>query len=168
MSLTDVPAAEAPQVRRPEPLTRREAWELGERLAHLARLVERATSEALAGCGLTRNAWFLLSELDAVGVGVALPAGEWGTRADLSPSSMSAATDLLDRCGLVKRWRDPGNRRSVLVMLTPAGAKTCDEARTLLATVAPPVCEGLTARDLRDLSDLVARMLATCGASASE
>lgn len=142
-----------------ESLTPIESLALGERLARLSRLIERSMGEALNECGLTRNAWVLLSTMDAEGVGVALPAGEWGARARLSPSSMSAATDLLHRAGWVKRWRDPSNRRSVLVALAPEGAGVAENTRHVMAGAAPGTELGLSGGQLRQLSDLVACLL---------
>ncbi|MFN8077646.1 MAG: MarR family transcriptional regulator [Kineosporiaceae bacterium] len=160
MPLTDVTDLDmSPTVIDRSALTVEESLALGERLHRLSRLIERSMGELLADCGLTRNAWVLLSTLDAEGVAATSSAGDWGTRAGLSPSSMSAATDLLHRSGWVRRWRDPANRRSVLICLTPEGARAAQATRTVLAAARPGGGAGLSEPQLRQLSDLVARML---------
>lgn len=161
MSLADVTELDpTPSVLRPGGLGRDEALALGQRLAELSRMVERTLTDALAARGLTRNAWLLLTALDAEGVGVALPAGDWGARADLSPSSMSAAADLLYRAGWVNRWRDPDNRRSVLIALTEGGADAAATTRGVLVSTTPAVGRDVSAAQLRQLSELVALVLA--------
>lgn len=160
MSLANVTELDAsPSVLRPGGLSRDEALALGQRLAELSRLVERTLTDALAARGLTRNAWLLLSTVDAEGVGVALPAGDWGARACLSPSSMSAAADLLYRAGWVNRWRDPDNRRSVLISLTESGAAAAVTTRAVLLTTTPVGGQAVSTEQLRQLSDLLALVL---------
>ena len=48
-------------------------------------------------------------------------AGELAKRAELSPASMTAMLDQLERSGMVRRRRSETDRRQVLVTLTDAG-----------------------------------------------
>ncbi len=75
--------------------------------------------EAAATClGIHRTDLRCLGLLHAHGP---LHAGRLGTRAHLSPGATTAAIDRLERAGYVQRVRAEGDRRGVLVELTPAG-----------------------------------------------
>jgi DNA-binding MarR family transcriptional regulator len=53
--------------------------------------------------------------------GEACTAGELAKRAELSPASMTAMLDQLERSGMVERRRSDKDRRQVIVTLTDAG-----------------------------------------------
>jgi MarR family transcriptional regulator, organic hydroperoxide resistance regulator len=56
-------------------------------------------------------------------------AGELAKRADLSPASMTAMLDALERAGMVERHRSETDRRQVIVRLTPAGQERLHERK---------------------------------------
>jgi DNA-binding MarR family transcriptional regulator len=56
-------------------------------------------------------------------------AGCLAKRADLSPASMTAMLDQLERAGIVTRRRSETDRRQVIVALTAAGRERLDERR---------------------------------------
>lgn len=49
--------------------------------------------------------------------------GELAEHMGVTPSTMSLGLDRLERGGFVMRMRDPGDKRRVRVLLTPAGAR---------------------------------------------
>jgi MarR family transcriptional regulator, organic hydroperoxide resistance regulator len=56
-------------------------------------------------------------------------AGELAKRADISPASMTAMLDALERAGMVERHRSETDRRQVIVRLTPAGQERLHERK---------------------------------------
>jgi DNA-binding MarR family transcriptional regulator len=56
-------------------------------------------------------------------------AGTLAKRADLSPASMTAMLDALERAGMVERRRSETDRRQVIVRLTPAGRERLHERK---------------------------------------
>jgi DNA-binding MarR family transcriptional regulator len=55
-----------------------------------------------------------------------LPIGTVGRRLQVHPASVTSAVDRLERDGLVTRERAAGDRRRVLVELTPDGRELCE------------------------------------------
>jgi DNA-binding MarR family transcriptional regulator len=64
--------------------------------------------------GQVRALFLLASQEEAT-------AGELAKRAELSPASMTAMLDQLERAGVVERRRSDSDRRQVIVTLTDAG-----------------------------------------------
>jgi DNA-binding MarR family transcriptional regulator len=56
-------------------------------------------------------------------------AGELAKRAELSPASMTAMLDALEKAGMVERHRSETDRRQVIVRLTPAGQERLHERK---------------------------------------
>jgi MarR family transcriptional regulator for hemolysin len=68
---------------------------------------------------------------------VLVRAQEWGTQAEMAaamgitPATLTHHLNQLDRQGLVRRWREEGNRRSQRVELTPQGEVEFDRLRAV-------------------------------------
>jgi MarR family transcriptional regulator, organic hydroperoxide resistance regulator len=58
-----------------------------------------------------------------------ITAGELAKRAELSPASMTAMLDALEKAGMVERHRSETDRRQVIVRLTPAGQERLQERK---------------------------------------
>lgn len=133
---------------------------LSGRVIRLARHVEIARREVLAGRDL--EGW----EYDVL---VALRAA--GAPHELSPSALMAATqvasgtvtnriDRLVRRGFVSREPDPADRRGVLVRLSQAGRKRADLATADVAKAEREIWHGLTERKRDQLTALLRELLA--------
>ncbi|WP_318839231.1 MarR family winged helix-turn-helix transcriptional regulator [Actinomadura montaniterrae] len=98
------------------------------RLTRVTRIAERELKALFGEFGLERGEFDVLATLRRAGAPGGMTAG------DLARSSMvtsGAVTNRLDRLvakGYVTRDVDPGNRRSVIVALTPAGRDLIDRA----------------------------------------
>jgi DNA-binding MarR family transcriptional regulator len=80
-----------------------------------------------------------LNALAAIeGNGGPLPAGELSTRMHITSGTMTSVLDTLERNGYIRRQADPGDRRRVLIDITPA-------AQALLDRVLPEVQQLVTA-----------------------
>src|SRR3954449_5722518 len=88
---------------------------LGLQLSRTARAVTQAFERAMAEAGGSAAAWQVL---------VLIRSEQWGTQASLAEAmGITGATlthhlNALERQGLVRRWRDGGNRRRQRAELT--------------------------------------------------
>src|SRR5215212_10414833 len=99
---------------------------IGLRLARTARVVTQAFERALAEAGGSAAAWQVL---------VLVRSQDWGTQAEMAAAmGISGATlthhlNALERQGLVRRWREDGNRRVQRTELTDEGIALFDRLR---------------------------------------
>src|SRR6185437_10947062 len=96
---------------------------LGLRLARTAHVVSQAFERAMAEAGGSASAWQVL---------LLVRSEEWGTQARIAEAmGITGATlthhlNALEAQGLVRRWREAGNRRVQRVELTDAGVAMFD------------------------------------------
>jgi DNA-binding MarR family transcriptional regulator len=92
--------------------------------------------------------------------------GEVAARLHIAPRSLTDLVDPLEQAGLLRRATDPGNRRSLLLELTPAGTgvleelgrRSRDSAARAFAVLEPP--------DRRSLLQLLRRIEEALGEEA--
>jgi DNA-binding MarR family transcriptional regulator len=92
--------------------------------------------------------------------------GEVAARLHIAPRSLTDLVDPLEEAGLLRRATDPGNRRSLLLELTPAGTgvleelgrRSRDSAARAFAVLDPP--------DRRSLLQLLRRVEEALGEDA--
>ena len=105
----------------PEPL------EVVGRVIVLAQHLERSVNEALAVHGLTLGQFDILATLRRQPDGRLTPT-QLLRSVVLSSGGMTNRLDRLEEAGWIRREADPGDRRGVVVALTPAGRKLIDGA----------------------------------------
>jgi DNA-binding MarR family transcriptional regulator len=110
----------------------------------------------LAAAGVDGREYAILSILESDGPG---SQQELARLLGKAPAVVVAAVDALEGRGLVKRARDPSDRRRSRVTLTPAGARTLRKADALADDAVAGLLAGLDADGLRDLRELLARGL---------
>jgi MarR family transcriptional regulator, transcriptional regulator for hemolysin len=99
---------------------------LGLRLAQTARTVSQAFERALVEAGGSVPVWQVL---------LLVRSGRWGNQAQMAKAmGITGATlthhlNALEAQGLVRRWREPGNRRVQRTALTPAGEELFERLR---------------------------------------
>jgi MarR family transcriptional regulator for hemolysin len=99
---------------------------LGLRLARTAHAVTQAFERAMAAAGGSASAWQVL---------LLVRSEEWGTQARIAEAmGITGATlthhlNSLEDQGLVRRWREAGNRRVQRVELTEAGHEMFERLR---------------------------------------
>ena len=102
----------------------------------------------LAGLGLTPAEINALANLpSAGGLTVSELAGATGSK----PSTATSVLDRLEGRALVRRDPRPGDRRTVLVTLTPAGRKAAKRVSRAVAAVEQEALAGLSASSVRGL-----------------
>ncbi len=91
-------------------------------------------NEALRPLGLTFSRFEALALLHFSRTG-ALPLGKMGVRLMVHPTSVTNTVDRLETDGLVERTPHPGDRRTVLARITPAGTEVVVKAAAALAEI---------------------------------
>ncbi|MEP6797874.1 MAG: MarR family transcriptional regulator [Lapillicoccus sp.] len=98
------------------------------RISRLARHLDRARGSAFAERGLERWEFDVLSALRRSGAPYQLSPGQLVTQTLVTSGTMTNRVDRLVARGLVARSPDPGDRRGVIVALTPSGREVVDAA----------------------------------------
>jgi DNA-binding MarR family transcriptional regulator len=90
------------------------------------------------------------------GAGAPVAAGDIGTRMHITSGSVTALLDNLERKGYVTRRADPGDRRKVMVDITPDAQKVLDEMLPAVQQLARHVFSGTSATEQHALLDALA------------
>jgi MarR family transcriptional regulator, transcriptional regulator for hemolysin len=104
----------------------RDMTPLGLHLTRTARVVSQAFERAMAEAGGSAAAWQVL---------LLVRSERWGAQARMAEAmGITGATlthhlNALERRGLVRRWREAGNRRVQRAALTPAGEQLFERLR---------------------------------------
>jgi DNA-binding MarR family transcriptional regulator len=123
--------------------------------------IRKMLDETLEQQGLTFGDWKVLSALRWRGKPHRRSAGELARIAELTSGTMTTRLDHLEGAGLVRRVRDPDDRRSVLVELTTQGRKKHDEAMGVQAEKEKLLADALSAREKEQLNVLLRRVMIT-------
>jgi MarR family transcriptional regulator for hemolysin len=130
---------------------------IGLRLTRTARVVSQAFDRAMAEAGGSASIWQVL---------VIVRAQKWGTQAAMAEEmGITGATlthhlNMLENRGLVRRWRDPGNRRVQNVELTEAGVELFDRLRLVAQAHDRRLRGGLSEDEVTRLGELLDRLQA--------
>jgi MarR family transcriptional regulator, transcriptional regulator for hemolysin len=128
---------------------------LGLRLARTAHTVSQAFERAMAEAGGSASAWQVL---------LLVRSGEWGTQARIAEAMGITGATLthhlngLEAQGLVRRWRDAGNRRVQRVELTDAGAELFDRLREVAVSHDERLRSHLSEVEAEQLADLLDKL----------
>jgi MarR family transcriptional regulator for hemolysin len=104
----------------------RDMTPIGLHLTRTARVVSQAFERAMAEAGGSAAAWQVL---------LLVRSEKWGAQARMAEAmGITGATlthhlNALERRGLVRRWREAGNRRVQRAALTPAGEQLFERLR---------------------------------------
>jgi DNA-binding MarR family transcriptional regulator len=98
-----------------------------------------------------------LSLLDALQLGGRMTAGELAKHAHLSPGTVTAALDRLERADYVRRVRDDVDRRRVFVEVTDKMLERAGQVYGPLAAQSEELLGGLTDDQLRAIVDVLKR-----------
>jgi DNA-binding MarR family transcriptional regulator len=132
-----------------------------DRIGGINRRIRWMHDETLDQLDLNYTDWHVLTALRWAGKPYRRKAGELSRRADLTSGAMTSRLDALEKEGLVRRLRDPGDRRSVLVELTEKGRKKHEQALGIQAQKEALLAEALTNREKEQLNGLLRRVMVT-------
>jgi len=116
------------------------------------RAVDEMDEAATSHVGVNRSDGRGLDVLEERGP---LTASELAAACHLSPGAITALVDRLERAGFVRRVRDDGDRRRVLVELTDAARAAVWELYAPLGEAGTPWLAGHTAAQLRTIRDFL-------------
>jgi DNA-binding MarR family transcriptional regulator len=135
-----------------------------DRIAGISRRVKRALEATLSEYGLTHAEWEVLGKLRLSEQHTSSP-GELAEEVEVSSGTMTSRLDRLEGAGLVARKPDPGDRRGVLVELTPAGKDAYDAAVSVQARKEAFFASALTKAEQRELNGLLRKLMLAFEAS---
>lgn len=130
-----------------------------DRVASISRRISRALEETLAEQGLALSDYKVLGALRWAGPPYQRSAGELARIAELSSGAMTNRLDQLERAGLLRRLRDPDDRRGVLVEPTEEGRKLWERAIGVQARKESLIASALDEDEKEQLNELLRRVL---------
>jgi MarR family transcriptional regulator for hemolysin len=136
-------------------MTRPGRMPVGLRLARSSKAIGYAFNAALAEAGGSLPVWLVLSSLTST---------SWHAQVDLANAlgiegaTLTRHLDGLERAGLVRRHRDPSDRRAVRLELTDAGRALHGELLSVVIAFDRRLRAGLTEAELAQLDELLTRL----------
>ena len=94
------------------------------------------------------------------GAGTPLTPSQVSDRVLVASATMTATLDLLEYRGWIRRVPNPGDRRSVLIEITPDGRAAADQLLPGIRTVEKSILSALTPGERAHLLDLLSKVLA--------
>ncbi len=130
---------------------------IGLRLTRTSHVVSQAFERAMADAGGSASAWQVL---------LVVRSREWGNQAKMAEAmGLTGATlthhlNALETQGLVRRWRDPSNRRVQQVELTDAGMAAFHRLRDAAVAHDKRLRSKLTDDETQLLAELLGKLRA--------
>jgi MarR family transcriptional regulator for hemolysin len=128
---------------------------IGLELARAAKTVSRAFDDALAGAGGSLPVWLVLLSLKTQQVS---SQRDLAAAVGVRDATLTHHLNAMDTQGLITRTRDPANRRTHIVELTPAGEAAFLRLRDAATAFDRRLRNGLTDTDLDGLAALLGRL----------
>jgi len=132
------------------------------RVSRLSRLIDRRLSDNFAQHGLEQWMYDVLATLRRNGPPYELTAGELVGQSMVTTGAITNRVDRLVERGLVER-KAGTDRRTVIVRLTRNGLALVDEVVVTHMDTERSILESLSARQQRQLSDLLRHVLVDLG-----
>lgn len=132
---------------------------LGRVVVQAGRALDVPFSEILDRYAVTRNAWWLLTELYRSRDGTEATIGEHARRSGLAASSATIATEQLTTRKLARRRRPKDNRRVTVVTITEPGIAFVERVRADLEDAVSGLYDLYEQREMETLHGLLARLV---------
>jgi len=136
-----------------------------QRINKISRAFGQTMDANLAESGLSGRAYRVLGRLRYEGKPYRVSAGEIADHLGLSSGAMTNRLDRLEQAGLIRRVKDPTDRRGVLVEPTKAGHAAWDNAVAAQAQYEKKIASALSHKERVQLHDMLRRLM---GAFAKE
>jgi len=130
------------------------------RLKRCSALIQRRLDETFTAHGLTHWEFDVLATLRRAGAPHCLAPTALFAALMVTSGTMTNRLQRLEAGGWVERLPNPGDARSMLVKLTPAGFALIDRAVEAHVENERRILDGMTSTDLRTLDRQLARLLA--------
>lgn len=133
-------------------------------LSEAANLVSRERlAPVFARFGLQSGEFDVLATLRRSGAPYALTPTALYEATMVTSGAITARLDRLEKAGLIGRAPHPGDRRGVIVQLTPKGKALIDEAVTAHVANEHQILAGLTQDERETLAALLAKLVGSLG-----
>lgn len=136
------------------------------RVTRLAKYLDNARRRAFGEVGLETWEFDVLAALRRAGRPYALSPGQLASQTLVTSGTITNRVDRLEERGLVKRERDPQDRRGIRVVLTDAGKGSVDLALEDLLAREQAILAGLKPAQRRELADLLRTLVLSFDQSA--
>ncbi len=127
-----------------------------DRINSLRNRFRHALEETLSQHELTWGEWKVLGSLI---LGECDSPGELSSGLEVSTGAMTNRLDRLEEAGLIRRVRDPDDRRGVKIELTDAGKRVWTESTSAQARKEALVASALTKREQTQLNSLLRKLM---------
>ena len=127
-----------------------------DRINSLQRRFRAEHEETLRAWDLSWGEWKVLTSLHHGGCS---SPGELSSELELSSGAMTNRLDRLEEAGLIRRVRDPGDRRGVKLELTDEGRRVWTESASAQAQKEIVVASALTKREQVELNALLRKLM---------
>ena len=127
-----------------------------DRIGSLHKKFRRALEETLKEYDLTWGEWKVLGSLI---LGECDSPGELSSGLEVSSGAMTNRLDRLEEAGLIRRVRDPDDRRGVKLELTDDGERVWTESTSAQARKEALVASALTKREQTQLNSLLRKLM---------
>ena len=128
-------------------------------LGRLARASGARMRRELEGAGISRREYAVLDRLASTGP---IPQQQLGQDLHIHSSNLVAVLDELEARGLIRRPRDPDDRRRYRLELSELGEEALLSARAAAAEIERELLDPLSAAERRDLKTLLERVTVAC------
>jgi DNA-binding MarR family transcriptional regulator len=129
-----------------------------DRVASINKRVHAALKETLADYGITPEDWGVLTSLSLRKEGKVSSPGALARDLELSSGAVTSRLDRLESLGFIRRLPDPGDRRGVLVELTPEGRAAWEQAIEVQGRKEAFFASALSKQEQRELNDLLRKL----------
>ena len=134
-----------------------------DRIGMIHSYLRRTHDETLEQFGLSWGEVKVLSSLRYGGPPYQSTPGKLGSQLGLSSGAMTARLDKMEEAELIRRLPDPGDRRGVVIELTPRGRELWEQTIAVQAEKESIVAAALTAKEQDQLNDLLRRLVLAFG-----
>jgi DNA-binding MarR family transcriptional regulator len=131
------------------------------RISRLSRQIERRLEPVYTASGLEPGWYDVLAALRRAGPPYRLRPTDFAATLMLTTSGTTKRLDRLEAAGYITREPDPGDRRGVLITLTPQGRKLIDTAAAKHLANERRILSGLSATEQRQLASLLRKLSIT-------
>jgi DNA-binding MarR family transcriptional regulator len=129
------------------------------RVSRLSRLVDRRLGDNFARHGIENWMYDVLATLRRTGPPYELAAGDLVRQTMVTTGAITNRIDRLEERGLVERRSAAGDRRKVLVRLTPAGLQLVDEVVDTHMATEREILSVLSPRQQEEMARLLRHVL---------
>ncbi|HEY5628193.1 MAG TPA: MarR family transcriptional regulator, partial [Candidatus Limnocylindrales bacterium] len=130
-----------------------------DRVSSINKRVHAALKETLVDYGITPEDWGVLTSLSLRKEGRLSSPGALARDLELSSGAVTSRLDRLETLGFVRRLPDPGDRRGVLVELTPEGRAAWESAIEVQGRKEAFFASALSKEEQRELNALLRKLL---------